>query len=85
MTYCVIVTGSMYSIITICNVIVLSGKSHEDGIQYIRRKFQAASEEKKQTYIHVSCAIDVDLMKKLIADVMDIIVESNLKKSKQML
>ncbi len=35
----------------------------------------------KQVYAHVSCAIDVEMMKRIISDVMQIIIEINLRKA----
>nr|AGJ70286.1 G protein subunit alpha 12a [Terebratalia transversa] len=59
-----------------------SGAVNPDAsIKYIRNKFFATAPQNKMIYPHVSCAIDIDLMKVIIDDVLQIIMEINLKKA----
>ncbi|XP_046567236.1 LOW QUALITY PROTEIN: guanine nucleotide-binding protein G(t) subunit alpha-2-like [Haliotis rubra] len=50
-------------------------------LKYIREQFLQHKPGHKQVYIHVSCAIDVQMMKDILSNVVDIIVELNLRKA----
>ena len=65
----------------ICEYYVAGPDKSEEGIAYIKEKFMKMKPENKQAYAHVSCAIDVQMMKKVISDVMQIIIEINLRKA----
>ncbi|XP_041370762.1 guanine nucleotide-binding protein G(o) subunit alpha-like isoform X2 [Gigantopelta aegis] len=53
----------------------------EASLKYIKDQFLQHKPGHKQVYIHVSCAIDTSLMKDILANIIDIIVELNLRKA----
>ena len=66
------------------NCLLFAGdNSSESCIKFIRGEFLQRKPEEKQVYPHVSCAIDVELMKKMIDDVLQIIIQINLRKAAQ--
>ena len=59
----------------------VAGSSTSEAIAFIKDQFVKRQPKDKTVYTHVSCAIDTDLMRCIIRDVMNIIVEINLRKA----
>ena len=49
--------------------------------KFVRDEFVRVKPAEKQLYVHVSCATNIDMMKKLIKDIMEIIIEINMRKA----
>lgn len=56
------------------------GSDPEKGLSYIRDLFLKKKPENKNVYLHVTCATDTDLMKDILNDVFEILVNINLKR-----
>lgn len=56
------------------------GPDPEEGLNYIRDLFLKKKPAQKNVYLHVTCATDTDLMKAVLKDVFEILVDINLKK-----
>nr|XP_058953948.1 guanine nucleotide-binding protein G(t) subunit alpha-2-like [Pocillopora verrucosa] len=56
------------------------GPDPEIGLNYIRELFLSKKPADKHMYLHVTCATDTDLMKAVLKDVFEILVDINLKK-----
>ncbi|ESO95038.1 hypothetical protein LOTGIDRAFT_188884 [Lottia gigantea] len=50
-------------------------------LKYIKDQFIQHKPGHKQVYIHVSCAVDVKMMKDILSSVIDIVVEINLRRA----
>ena len=59
----------------------IAGSSTSEAIAFIKDQFVKRQPKDKTVYTHASCAIDTDLMRCIIRDVMNIIVEINLRKA----
>ncbi|CAH1783763.1 unnamed protein product [Owenia fusiformis] len=53
----------------------------EAGLSFIKQEFMRLKRSSKQVYTHVTTATNMDVMKTIIRDVLQIIVEINLKKT----
>lgn len=61
--------------------VFLAGESNPDkALTFIRDLFLKKKPENKNVYVHVTCATDTDLMKDILDDVFQILVDINLKK-----
>ncbi|PFX27361.1 Guanine nucleotide-binding protein G(t) subunit alpha-2 [Stylophora pistillata] len=58
----------------------VGGPDPEKGLNYIRELFLSKKPADKDMYLHVTCATDTDLMKAVLKDVFEILVDINLKK-----
>jgi len=56
------------------------GPDPEKGLSYIRETFLKKKPPNKNVFLHVTCATDTDLMKEVLRDVFEILVDINLKK-----
>ncbi|KAJ7390356.1 hypothetical protein OS493_025607 [Desmophyllum pertusum] len=56
------------------------GSDPEKGLNYIRELFMSKKPADKHVYLHVTCATDTDVMKAVLKDVFEILVDINLKK-----
>ena len=56
------------------------GADPDKAVQYIRGQFLARKPDDKNVYVHVTTATDTDLMKTVLKDVFEILVDMNLKK-----
>ena len=61
--------------------IVSGGSTVSETLTFIKDQFTKRQPKDKSVYTHVSCAIDTELMRCIIKDVMNIIVEINLRKA----
>ena len=52
-------------------------------LAYVKRLFMERPPKDKQVYAHITTATNVDLMRAIINDVMNIVIEVNLKKANQ--
>lgn len=59
---------------------VSGGPDPERGLKYIRELFLSKKPADKQVYLHETCATDTDVMKEVLKDVFEILVDINLKK-----
>lgn len=60
--------------------LLAGGPDPEIGLNYIRELFLSKKPTDKHMYLHVTCATDTDLMKAVLKDVFEILVDINLKK-----
>lgn len=60
--------------------LLAGGPDPEIGLNYIRELFLSKKPADKHMYLHVTCATDTDLMKAVLKDVFEILVDINLKK-----
>ena len=60
--------------------LVSGGPDPEKGLSYIRELFLSKKPADKHVYLHVTCATDTDVMKVVLKDVFEILVDLNLKK-----
>lgn len=59
---------------------VSGGPDPESGLNYIRELFLSKKPSDKHVYLHVTCATDTDVMKAVLKDAFEILVDINLKK-----
>uniref|UniRef100_A0A183BJZ1 G-protein alpha subunit n=1 Tax=Globodera pallida TaxID=36090 RepID=A0A183BJZ1_GLOPA len=57
------------------------GLNYEEGVAYLRRKFQSLHKRQQKLYIHETCATDTDQLGQVFNSVIDTIVRENLKDS----
>ncbi|XP_025093514.1 guanine nucleotide-binding protein G(o) subunit alpha-like isoform X3 [Pomacea canaliculata] len=55
--------------------------SPEVSLRFIKEQFLQNKPGHKQLYIHISCAVDINLMRHILANVLDIIMEINLRRT----
>uniref|UniRef100_A0A914H560 Uncharacterized protein n=1 Tax=Globodera rostochiensis TaxID=31243 RepID=A0A914H560_GLORO len=55
------------------------GLNYEEGVAYLRRKFQNLHKRQQKLYIHETCATDTDQLGQVFNSVIDTIVRENLK------
>ncbi|KAK7446625.1 hypothetical protein BaRGS_00040257 [Batillaria attramentaria] len=53
----------------------------ESSLRYIKEQFLQHKPGHKQLYIHLTCAVDITGMRDILANVMDIIMEINLRRT----
>ena len=61
-------------------IFFLGGPDPEKGLNYIRELFLSKKPADKHMYLHVICATDTDVMKAVLKDVFEILVDINLRK-----
>lgn len=59
---------------------VSGGPDPEIALAYVQDLFMKRKPENKKVYLHVTCATDTDLMRTVLKDVFEILVDINLKK-----
>ena len=58
---------------------ILGGLNYEQGVHYLRRKFQKLYRNQQKLYIHETCATDTNQLNAVFNSVLDTIVQENLK------
>lgn len=71
--------------LSLCFPSYKGGDSPESAKKYIKSLFIQCKPSEKQLYVHVSTATNIGTMKKLVKDVMSIIIEINLRKASNQL
>lgn len=71
---------SFYLLIFIFFFFSPGSNAPDECLKFIQQQFMNKKPSHKNVYMHVSCAINVDHMKKVLDNVLDMIVEINLRK-----
>lgn len=66
--------------LTVHKLFVSGGPDPEIALAYVQDLFMKRKPENKKVYLHVTCATDTDLMRTVLKDVFEILVDINLKK-----